>query len=883
MTTPRLAPLAAALLLASGCGGSSGPATEYAVTGTVAGLAGSNLVLHLGPASPGQDLSVTSSGPFAFPGRLADATAYAVTVKTPPSGPTQTCQVAGGTGTIAGADAAVRVTCTTDAFAVGGAVSGLAGGTLVLRNNGGDDVEVTSDGPFAFAAPVASGAAFAVAVAQQPGTPSQTCVVSGGTGAVVAAAVTSVVVTCEPNDKPVAGTVAGLAGTGLALQANGGFDTQVAGTSFSILTNLASGQPYAVTVKAHPVEPTQTCLVANGTGTMGATGAGGVVVTCTTDAFAVGGAVGGLLQGGLTVSLTVAGAKGPPLALGADLSSFAFPGTVPSGQAYLVTVESSPPTQVCAVANEGGVVGAGPVADVTIACACAPGLASCSQLAPDGCEVSLLADAGNCGGCGHACAFPNGQGACSGGTCQLAACGSGFASCNGDAGDGCEADLSSDPAHCGGCGVSCLRANATGLCLAGFCRVACLLDFGDCNVDLADGCEVDLRRSAGHCGACDRPCVLDHATPACSAGTCAVAACVVGFGNCDGQAANGCERDLATDPDHCGACGRPCSRPNASSTCTAGLCGLGACHPGFDDCDADPVNGCESPVSSDPANCGACGLGCDATNGTAACLDSQCSMSACNPGWGDCAGSAVPGCETDTTGDPQHCGACGVVCGAGDRCIARLCVSPASCREILLAGASQGDGVYAIDPDGGGPGAPVDVWCDMTTDGGGWTYFAHVNDDYQAGRLFEVDVGTYSALRADGGVSYGRGGSVYQHLAATELMVTLDGTNLLTALAQSKLVFYRFAPGSPAFTTGPVPCSGLVDGGFQYRTALGAYTPGTAGACDDSLWFPFSALGDELVVLNGSSAVGTYWGSGLAPPGTPGVDTFFHDSWWYAR
>lgn len=30
-----------------------------------------------------------------------------------------------------------------------------------------------------------------------------------------------------------------------------------------------------------------------------------------------------------------------------------------------------------------------------------------------------------------------------------------------------------------------------------------------------------------------------------------------------------------------------------------------------------------------------------------------------------------------------------------------------------------GDGVYAVDPDG--DGTATDVWCDMTTDGGGWT------------------------------------------------------------------------------------------------------------------------------------------------------------------
>ena len=44
-----------------------------------------------------------------------------------------------------------------------------------------------------------------------------------------------------------------------------------------------------------------------------------------------------------------------------------------------------------------------------------------------------------------------------------------------------------------------------------------------------------------------------------------------------------------------------------------------------------------------------------------------------------------------------------------------------SCKTILETGGSYGNGVYTIDPDGEGGIAPFRVYCDMSSDGGGWT------------------------------------------------------------------------------------------------------------------------------------------------------------------
>ena len=44
-----------------------------------------------------------------------------------------------------------------------------------------------------------------------------------------------------------------------------------------------------------------------------------------------------------------------------------------------------------------------------------------------------------------------------------------------------------------------------------------------------------------------------------------------------------------------------------------------------------------------------------------------------------------------------------------------------SCRALLMATPGLASGTYMIDPDGAGPDAALSVYCDMTSDAGGWT------------------------------------------------------------------------------------------------------------------------------------------------------------------
>jgi hypothetical protein len=57
------------------------------------------------------------------------------------------------------------------------------------------------------------------------------------------------------------------------------------------------------------------------------------------------------------------------------------------------------------------------------------------------------------------------------------------------------------------------------------------------------------------------------------------------------------------------------------ASCTNGVCGAGACLPGFDDCDGLDGNGCEEDLFSSQTDCGRCGHAC---GGSEMCLGGQC-------------------------------------------------------------------------------------------------------------------------------------------------------------------------------------------------------------------------------------------------------------------
>jgi hypothetical protein len=166
---------------------------------------------------------------------------------------------------------------------------------------------------------------------------------------------------------------------------------------------------------------------------------------------------------------------------------------------------------------------------------------------------------------------------------------------------------------------------ASGVCDAGTCAAP------SCADGVTNGSETDV-----DCGAECSPCAdgqacgvdADCTSLVCDGGACATATCSDGVMNqdesdvdCGGAACSGCALgaacgaeadcasagccgnicvDLQSDMSNCGGCGVACSAgANATAACMMGSCEV-TCAMGFNDCDGDPANGCETNGACQP-------------------------------------------------------------------------------------------------------------------------------------------------------------------------------------------------------------------------------------------------------------------------------------------
>jgi hypothetical protein len=359
--------------IAVSCTTNANPA--YTIGGTVSGVTGAGTVVL---QDNGRDnLTLTADGPFQFATAIPSGSTYNVTALTVSGQQSQTCALTNGSGTVAAGNVTnVSVVCKANALisvTVSGLTgSGLAGSGVALQDNGGDDLTVTQNGAAKFATAVASGSAYKVTVLTQPSNPIQNCVVSNGTGTVIAGQTTAITVACTTVGFTVGGTVTGLVGTGLALQNNQTDTLPVTQNGpFVFATPLQSGATFNVTVLTQPSLPYQTCQVNGGAATITNSNINNVTVTCTTNTYSVGGTVAGVLpdpaSGLFPTGLALVDNAGAAYAVTAD-GAFTLPGTVASGAVYNVTISGQPAGYACAVASGVGTIVNAAVTDVAVSC-----------------------------------------------------------------------------------------------------------------------------------------------------------------------------------------------------------------------------------------------------------------------------------------------------------------------------------------------------------------------------------------------------------------------------------------------------------------------------------------------------------------------------------
>jgi hypothetical protein len=189
---------------------------------------------------------------------------------------------------------------------------------------------------------------------------------------------------------------------------------------------------------------------------------------------------------------------------------------------------------------------------------------------------------------------------------------------------------------------------------------------------------VDIADPKTGCGgvSCD-PCNLPHATARCDESRqCVIDVCDPGFDDCDSTPGNGCETPIRTDVANCGACGRACSGLHVQSReCAAGVC-VSTCELGYGNCQrpsTGPDDGCERPVGADTANCGSCGNDCTLNGPGLVCGALTPSLCGCTDNAGCRVGGSNGSCDASGL---CKCGP--TMCRPGETCRASM-MGPAVC------------------------------------------------------------------------------------------------------------------------------------------------------------------------------------------------------------
>jgi hypothetical protein len=195
----------------------------------------------------------------------------------------------------------------------------------------------------------------------------------------------------------------------------------------------------------------------------------------------------------------------------------------------------------------------------------------------------------------------------------------------------------------------------------------------------------------------------------------------LGDDDCNGQANEGCP---CTPGDMMGCYSAPPETQGVGAckggtwTCNPDGNGFGPCQgevvPTSENCATFEDEDCDGLVNEGcactPGDVMGCYSGAPDTQGVGVCKGGTVT---CNPdgnGFGPCQGEVVPASENCPTPADDDC----------DGLVNEDCTYT-SCFEHWKANPGALSGTYYIDPDGAGPKGTTEVYCDMTTDGGGYT------------------------------------------------------------------------------------------------------------------------------------------------------------------
>jgi hypothetical protein len=287
---------------------------------------------------------------------------------------------------------------------------------------------------------------------------------------------------------------------------------------------------------------------------------------------------------------------------------------------------------------------------------------------------------------------------------------------------------------------------------------------------------------------CDGLVDEDLAAITCGLGEChqTISSCVEGEGqSCDPKAGAGDEVCDGLDND----CDGQYDEGLGYKTCGQGIClhTVPTCLDGQEQ-DCDPYEGLEEEVcdgldndcdgSTDPADTTDCTIYYfDGDSDSYGIADgSVCLCEASSPYTAEEAGDCNDDSASVNPGADEDCST--LVDDNCDEEVNESC-SWTSCKAIIEAIPAAEDGLYTVDVDGDGEAVSFKAWCDMTTDGGGWTLLMKTatSSNYTYGNSFWTKTEGGSLEGTDPTVDEDYLSPAFYQLKSTESRLALGAQN----------------------------------------------------------------------------------------------------------